>query len=190
MKTALVVGGTSGVGLAVADFLSMHYIVTVAARKQGYGPWEFERCDITDKGDRSLLASFYSHIDALVITVGGFDGDPMLSNCDGPVALAEAFEGKCGSVTFVSSTAVRGKPTPYSMAKRKLESFVSNREWMPKTRVNAVRPCAIDGGHACPLPEDGSPIVSVDEVADAISLLVRNEAINRVVLPVDRGVNL
>lgn len=192
MKTALIVGGTSGLGRKVAWALDPYYEVLVAARKPTDDILPFFRMDIQNVEDRARLVKALPTLDALVITAGGFCGDVEAVNYRGPRALAMDFAPSLagGSVTFVSSTAVMDD-TPYGKAKRELEYAVEELAGtLVGVRVNAVRPCAMRGGHAAPLPEDGSPIVNVEDVADAVCFLVRNSAIHGVVLPVDRGVSL
>jgi len=171
-KKAIVVGGSSGIGLATAQLLAKQKaVVTVTGRneeklqqaKQKYG---FETA-VVDSTDRKALDAFFKrsgNFDHLVITVSGSKGMGNFAELDLNV-LREGFDNKfwpqldtlqaalpyinkTGSVTLItaiSGTAKRPGTSGLTAINGALELIIPTlaKELKP-LRINAVSPGVVD----------------------------------------------
>jgi 3-oxoacyl-[acyl-carrier protein] reductase len=169
MRTALVGGGTSGIGRAAADCLARagHRVVVAARREARLPGLEMAVGDLTDPASTAALfagvVARHGGVDVLVLNAGGPPPGPILDLDDeawqtafdlllrGPLRLARlalpAMAGRgFGRVVFVTSTAVR-QPQPDLAASVVLRAAVTSaakllsREYADRgVTVNCVAP--------------------------------------------------
>jgi NAD(P)-dependent dehydrogenase (short-subunit alcohol dehydrogenase family) len=152
-RTALVVGGTSGIGLATARRLAAAGdTVHVASREPGKAAGEVfaaHRLDGNDPAAVAALAAELAPIDALVITLAGSEGAGPLADLD-LAELRRAFDAKFWPTLTVLKTAL---PHLTEHASITLIGAISAHAAMPGTAgigaLNAavealVRPLAVE----------------------------------------------
>lgn len=161
-RTALVTGGTAGIGRAVARRLADDgYDVTVCARRDR-GDLPFVRCDVTKPADVARLRKRFARLDVLVNNAGGLRGwatfektrdwRPVFElNLFSAVAVTQAFlpllrRSKAGRVIFVGSEVGRqpfDRAPDYCAAKAALlnvSKFLANELARDGITVNCLCP--------------------------------------------------
>ena len=166
MRVAVVVGGTRGIGAAIADRLAGDgFRVLVAARRAVDARHEFRACDVTDPGSVRALFAGLTCVDALVNCAGlaganALDGDDALwhaiiaTNLHGTYYCCKAVlpllpDGSGRIVNIASVLGLRGVPdqTAYCAAKHGVVGFTRALALALAPRgitVNAVCPGWVD----------------------------------------------
>ena len=166
-QVALVTGGTTGIGAAIADALaSAGALVVVCGRHEPASPAHaFRSCDVRDPeqvaGLVDAIVGEHGRLDIAVNNAGGSpradaaDASPRFSeaiirlNLLGPLHVAQAanrvMQRQSAGGAIVNVASVSGlRPSPgtaaYGAAKAGLLSLTQSLavEWAPKVRVNAV----------------------------------------------------
>ena len=166
MRVAVVVGGTRGIGAAIAGRLAAEgFRVVVAARRSAAVRHEYRTCDVTDPGSVRALFAGLTCVDALVNCAGlaganALDGDDALwhaiigANLHGTYYCCKAAlpllpDGSGRIVNIASVLGLRGVPdqTAYCAAKHGVVGFTRALALALAPRgitVNAVCPGWVD----------------------------------------------
>lgn len=218
-EITVVIGGSSGIGLATVQRLTARGLKVVAASRSG--------AVSVDATDRKALDAFFAGIGRfghLVLTLSGGEGGGLFASLD-LAALERGFAAKFwpqlnavqaalpyiipgGSITFVTAISARiANPGVSGLGaiNGALESMIGTlaREVAP-TRVNAVSPGVIDTPWWDTMPaeakngvfqsqRDTLPVGRVgqsDDVAQVIDMLAGNGFITGAIIPVDGGLHL
>ena len=173
-KIALVTGGSSGIGRAVAEKLSKEGVKVVVADINGSSTREisFRKCDVSRGDEIDKLFSWtvenLGHPDILILCAGQgikeklTEGDPdkwqkvVDVNLMGPLRCIRAFtpkmmENKRGNVVFISSVSANQPHAyggVYSASKTALEVVAETlrKESLPHINVTVVSPGIVDTG--------------------------------------------
>ena len=175
-ETALITGGSNGIGLAIANLFSKNKIKVAVADVEAYKGEDsnilYKKCDVS-KGNQidelySWTTNNMGHPEVLVVNAGRgireklTEGDPekwqriIDINLMGSLRCIRAFvpgmlERKKGHIIFISSVAA-GQPHPYggiySAAKTALEVVAETLrlETLPHLKVTVVSPGITDTG--------------------------------------------
>ena len=184
MKTYLIVGGTSGIGLETAKLLSRENRVIILSRNNrnldGLNNMEFHSADVTKSADE--LPQINDPIDGIVYCPGTINLKPMKSlkiedfqndleiNLLGAVKVINKYfnnlksSGKASIVLFSTVAVQTGMPyhASIAIAKGAVEGLTRSlaAEFAPKIRVNAIAPSLTDTPMA-------SKLLSNDEKKEA-----------------------
>jgi len=218
-EIAVVIGGSSGVGLATVERLAARGLKVIATSRKSANP--------VDATDRAALDAFFAGIgrfDHLVLTLSGGEGGGLFASLDlaslergfaakfwpqvNAVQAALPYIAKGGSITLVTAISARiANPGVSGLGaiNGALESMIGTlaREVAP-TRVNAVSPGVIDTPWWNSMPIEAKNdlfqsqcatlpagrVGQPDDVAQIIDMLAGNSFITGAIIPCDGGLHL